>query len=564
MKNPFVLIWLLTISSLLIGQDVPKVTSKVFIENVTLNTHPGSTPFVGSILVEDGIITNIGPAIQPPFDARVIKGDSMHAYAGFIAPLSHVGLKEPKEDNERPRVERTGYPPNDVAGITPEKSISDVYQQKESSIKAMREQGFTIAHSVPFGRMMPGKGSVISLSGESFDDAVISRDHSLFAQWSTRRGVFPATLIGIMAKWRELYRNAELTMEHTKRYESNPMNRQRPTPDNATKALFPVVNKEMPVFFAAEKHRDIYRTLSLQDDLGFGLVIGEVRDVDRILDRVKKSGARVLLSLDLPEEEKKEKKKEDADSADAPSDGAETQEEKDEEKMQLMKRKEEAVARYVGQAKKLSESGIPVTFSYMDVKPKEIHTSIRRLVKSGLSEADALGALTTQAASTLGIDGIAGTLEPGKVGHMVVLTKPVFDEKAKVKMVIVDGQVHTYEVKEKEKKASGEESPDVSGTWSYKIEVPGMEPSGTMIFTKNGDLYNLEVTSNQNPGETVTAEDIEMDGSTMVFNYSMDAGGMTVSIDSELTFDGNSFEGTVSVADFGSFEITGSKDNPEK
>ena len=552
MKNLFIVIWLLAVSSLLYGQDVPSVTSKVFIENVSLNTHPGSTPFLGHILVEDGIITNIGTSITPPFDAKVIEGDSMHAYAGFIASLSHIGIKEPKEDNARPKVDRTGYPPNDIAGITPEKSVSDLYIAKEGSISDYRKQGFGIAQIAPYGKMLPGKSSVISLNGKAYDEAVIRKDNGLFARWANVRGVFPATLIGIMAKWRELYRNAELTSEHSKKYKANPVNLQRPTPDAATEALFPVVDKSIPVYFEAEKHRDIYRTLRLQKELGFDLVIAEAKDIDRISDDVMESNARVLISLDLPKEEKEKKE-------DASEDGEEN---KDTEMEELKLRKKEATERYVNQAKLLSEKGIPVAFSYIDVKPKEIHANVKRMVDNGLSESQALGALTTEAAATLGIEKIAGTLEPGKIGNLVVMTAPIFDENAKIKMVMVDGHVHTYEVKEKKKK-SGEEAPDVSGEWSYKIEVPGMTASGTMTFTKNGDTYDLEVSSNQNPGESITNEDIEMDGNNMVFSYSMPTGGMTITVENDITFDENTFEGTVSVADFGSFEITGKKIDPE-
>lgn len=573
MKNLFILMWLLTISWVLTGQDVPQVTSKTFIENVTLYTHPGSTPFLGNILIEDGIITNIGTSITAPFDARVIKGDTMHAYAGFIAPISHIGIKEPKEDNQRPKVDRTGYPPNDVAGITPEKSVSDLYTANEGSIKEYRKQGFTIAQTVPYGKMLPGKGSVISLNGESFDDAVIVKDNALFARWANVRGVFPATLIGIMAKWREMYKNAELAANHAENYQANPRNRQRPTPDAATEALFPVINNQIPVFFEAEKHRDIYRTLRLQKELGFDLVISEAKDIDRISDKVKESQARVLVSLDLPKEEKEEKdtkkpaKDDDTKTEEMEGTAGEVEDPEeintDEEKEQLNLRKKEANKRYVSQAKMLSDQNIPVAFSYIDVKPKDIHPNLRRMVKEGLSESAALGALTTEAAATLGIENIAGTLEPGKIGNLVVLTKPLLDENAKVKMVMVDGKIHSYEVTEKKKKRSGEEVADVSGEWSYKIEVPGMTPSGTMTFTKNGDTYNLEVTSNQNPGESVSTEDIELDGANMVFSYSMDAGGMTITIENDLTFDGNTFEGSVSVADFGTFEITGKKVDPE-
>ncbi len=574
MKKLLIVLWIMASLSHIYGQDVPQVTNKIFIKNATLTTHPGADPVVGHILIEDGLISDIGPNVTQPFDARIVKGDSMHVYAGFVATLSHIGLKEPKEDNQRPKVDRTGYPPNDIAGITPEKGIQDLYLANEGSISDFRKQGFVLSHTVPYGKMMPGQGSVISLGGAKFNQAVISRDNSMYAQWSSARGVFPATLIGIMAKWREMYKNAELSMAHASSYKANPLNKSRPSHDAATEALFPVINKQMSVYFSAEKHRDIHRTLRLQKDLGFNLVLTEVRDVDRILDQVKESGAGVLLSLDLPDEEKEKKKekddakegegKEDAAKDDsAKDDSAKDDSAKDEKLAELTRRQKEAVDRYVGQARMLAEQGVPFAFSYLDAKPKDIHPNLRRLIKDGLSSSDALGALTTQPAATLGISNIAGTLDKGKIGNIVMTTGPLFDEKSKIKMVIVDGKIHSYDVKEKKKKSSGEAIADVSGDWSYKIEVPGMTPSGTMTFTKNGDTYDLTVTSSQNPGESVSTTGIELDGNNMVFNYTMSAGGMNISVDNDITFDGNTFEGNVSVADFGSFEINGKKSDPE-
>jgi len=123
---------------------------------------------------------------------------------------------------------------------------------------------------------------------------------------------------------------------------------------------------------------------------------------------------------------------------------------------------------------------------------------------------------------------------------------------------------HVYEVKEKKKKSSGdEEVVDASGEWAYTIDVPGMTPSGTMTFSKSDDTYDLVVTNNQAPGESVETSGIEMEGSNMVFSYKMDAGGMKLTIDNDITFDGDTFEGTVSVGDFGTFDITGSKSTPE-
>ena len=145
MKRLFITsLWIMG-SFLVNAQEVPQVTDKIFFKNVHLNVQPGVEASLGHILIEDGIIQQVGSAITAPFDAKVIEADSMHAYPGFIASLSSIGLEKPKESTDRPKVERTGYPPNDIAGITPEKSIADIFKPSDRSITDFRKAGFTIA-----------------------------------------------------------------------------------------------------------------------------------------------------------------------------------------------------------------------------------------------------------------------------------------------------------------------------------------------------------------------------------------------------------------------------------
>ncbi|MBK9983253.1 MAG: hypothetical protein IPP15_12750 [Saprospiraceae bacterium] len=56
--------------------------------------------------------------------------------------------------------------------------------------------------------MIPGKGSLIILSGKETGQLFWKEDVSMFAQWSGAGDNYPRTVIGMMAKWRELYHNA--------------------------------------------------------------------------------------------------------------------------------------------------------------------------------------------------------------------------------------------------------------------------------------------------------------------------------------------------------------------
>lgn len=526
--------------------DPPQVTKKYFIENGNVITRPGTELAKTSILIEDGIITKVGSNLSAPYDAVVIAADSMYIYPAFIAGLSHIGLKKAEENNERPKVDRTGYPPNDVAGITPEKSIESAYNAKESSINNFREAGFAIAHVVPQGQMLPGKGSIMSLNSGDYSDAIIKEDASVFAQFEGANRVFPATTIGVMAKWRELYKNAELSLAHSKSFAANPRNKKRPAPDAATEALYSVINKDMSVYFLTEEHLDIYRALQLQKDLGFNIVLSEIKMGTNALDKIGSTPAKVLLSLDLP----KEVKKDDDDD------------EKSAEETALMDKKMQSITAHESQSAKFETANTSFAYSLIGTKAKDVMPAMHRMIKQGLSYEAALAALTTNAANQLNIGNMTGSIEAGKMGNIIIATDSIFNEGAQIKMVFVDGHQHEIEIKEKKKPSADGDAPiDIVGTWSYEIEIPGMTPSGKMMVSKDGDDIVMKLTSDQEPGDDIDGENVELDGSQMTFDFTVDTQGMSITINSDVTFDGDSFEGTVDVGDFGSFAITGQKIN---
>ena len=411
----------------------------------------------------------------------------------------------------------------------------------------MRKVGITIAHSVPYGRVFPGAGSIISLNGKPFDEAVLRYNSSLFAQWRTARGVFPATVIGIMSKWRELYRNAELAYNHMQAYLSDSKNKVRPSHDQATEGLFGVVNGTMPVFFKSESDLEIRRVIQLKKDLGFDLVVGEIKTGDAAANQLAEVGGRALVSLDLP---KPANEKEDDLS--------------DDQKL-LLARKKGSITKATQQIGTFGKLIPTTSFSFLDVKSGDIMKNIRRMIENGLSEEDALASLTTRPAEVLGISHITGSIEAGKIANLVVTTKPLFDEKSRVKMVFVDGVSHKYDVSEKSTKKNSESGEtNLAGKWSYVVDIPGMPSNGVITLSKDGGSYSGTVTTNLAPGEEFRLEKVERDGSSLTFTCNVLADGVTSVVEGALVFKEDSFEGNVEVSDLGNFSITGKRNNPDK
>ncbi|MDF1695076.1 MAG: amidohydrolase family protein [Saprospiraceae bacterium] len=558
------------------SNDAKEVTNTYYIKNAFVVQKPGMVLPNTSVLIKDGLIQSVGPNVEIPFDAKVIDADSMYVYAGFIDACSHAGIKE-EEKKDRPRVKNPGNPPKKLAGITPQKTVREAIGEKlDKSMAELRDLGFGFVHVVPRGRMLPGQGSILTTGSGATDETLVKENTSLFTQFKPARGMFPATTIGVMSQFRDLYKNAEYSNTYLKSYNMQPKGLTKPNHSAELGAMFPVVNKQMPVFFYTAKVRDVNRALILNNELGFKMVLTGVRQGWPLMDEIVAGKHSVVLSMHLPEkiedpEEEKEEDKEDAEKEEKSGEKEEGEKKKEKKKKKKKKEEDPALAmmkakkkkshdEYVGQAALFEKKGIAFSLSSLDTKTKEIKPNLLRMVEGGLSEKGALAALTTNPASLLGISNVAGTVEQGKIANIFITDKSFFDKESKIKYVFNDGGLKEFKEKKKKKKGSKGDDVSVIGTWNYTVEVPNDTQTGIMIVDGSDDNLTIRINSADEPEDFVDATNIDLDGNNLTFDINVE--GIPYSID--VTLEGTDFEGSVSVAEFGSFPMTGSlKDGPK-
>ena len=561
------------------NSDAPKLLSNTyFLQNCFVVKQPGTILPLQNVLIKDGVIADIGPVIKPPFDAQILKADSFYVYAGFIDAYSNVGVARPESASsssrpegrgERPRVQDPGNPPNDVAGITPQIQATDVYRSTDKSVSDMRTAGFAISHVAPRGLLLPGQSGIYLLGDGSNDRMLLKSPVAQTFQLEVNRGVFPSTSIAAIAKFRDLYKNAAIAGAHEEKFKTMPAGGlSRPNYTKELTSLYPVTTKKMPLHFVARSTKDVHKALSLKDELGFDLILTEVKQGWHYTDRIKKSNVQVLLSLELPEEEKAEGKKEDEKSAKKDTSSAkvmkkEIKKEQNPEKDQFDKKKQESIKEYLSQASVFEKNGVKFGFSFLNAKPSDIKKNLRRLIENGLSENYALAALTTHPAQMLGISSLAGTVDKGKLANLVITDKPYFSEKSVIKFVFVDGKKYDYSEKPKKQESKSSESSKIAGLWSYTVEVPGSLQKGKIKISKNQDEYKITVTDDSSPDKNDPASDINVDGTKVSFNIMTNL-GQPVKVDFTLEFEDKSYKGSVSVGQFGSFPIKGELEGDPK
>lgn len=534
-------------------KSVAPVGRTYAISNATIIQAPGRKIEKGTVIVKDGLITAVSAGATIPPDAVVIKGDSLFVYAGFIDGLSHTGVTKPKEEKDKEKPKDPGNPPADRVGLTPQNDVRDFLNPNDKSVEELRNLGFTVSQVVPYGNFLPGRAAIVLLGGNSPDDMVLVSDAALYSELRGTMGLYPNTVMAVMAKWRELYRNASLSKSYQSLYASNKSASARPANDRVLEAFYPVIDQKLPVLFKSEQVMETQRIFTLKNDLNFQLIIANVKEGWPILNKIKSSGAKTFLSLDLPDEVKKENTKTDQSKK-------ETKTAFDLEREALEKRQKESIGLYTSQAKEFNKAGIVFGFSALSAKTKDISANLRRIIAAGLTEDETLAALTTNPAKLLGLDDRLGTIDNGKIANLVLTDKPYFNEKAKVKYVFVDGTLYETETK-------AEKKPDAKvvgqGTWNYSAETPDGTVTGKIIIKEEKGSYSGTISNSMN-NKTTELKNVSIDKNKLTFSFVYDDNGSSLNVDASLTIDKNSIEGTMTPGGTESFPVKGTRDPKSK
>ncbi|CAM3342063.1 amidohydrolase family protein [Rhodothermus bifroesti] len=533
----------------------PVVTRTYAITQARIVVAPGRIIPQGTVVLRNGLIEAVGPNVSVPPDAFVIQGDSLVVYAGFIDGLSHVGIPAPKQEETPPqRSANPGNPPPERAGLTPERDVRVLLKPDDPSVEQLRRAGFTLAHVVPREGMLPGRGALVLLRGSSADAMIYRSDASLFVQLEPARGVYPATDMAVLARFRQLYREAARRHHLNALYAANPSGLEPPPYDAVHAAFFPVLEGKKPVFFYTEDALDLHRVLALHRELNFPVVLAGLAGSFDILEKLRASNIPLFLTLNLPEAPR-----DTAAKAIAPSDDSLAAQYRpnlrvvdyrntEAERQNLKARQALERIKYYETASRLHAAGLRFGFSTRDVEPKKIAAHLRTMGKHGLSEEAALAALTIDAARLLGIDQAVGTVEPGKLANLVITDGPLFNEKTRIRYVFVAGELFEIKAPEEARRPPTETPlPTADGTWSCTVSSPDGPVDGTLRIRQGSGT----ISSSALP-QPATLENFRLQGQQLTFGFFTSAFGQ---VTARLTLTGQTAEGSLDVPGYGTLPL---------
>ena len=516
-----------------------------------------------------------------PAGAEVIEEDTMYVYPGLIDAHSSLALEKPKQE-EQPstgggRSSRTPSGPMPTM-LSPEKLAADMLNPKDASIKKVRESGITTVLTVSEEGIFVGQSALINLNGDKPGEMILKSPVAMHIGYSLQRGTYPSTLMAVIAFQRQTFFDAQNHKLQWDRYRKQQRGIQRPLPNPSLDALASVLDGRQRVIITANSENEMKRALKLADEFGLDYILSGTVEGWRIADVLGARMKPILVSVEFPKpesvtgysfklkvegptQEKAETKPEaEAEEKDKAKAGAKEEKKEDknkEEKNKKEKNKEdEEKAELYANAGVLYQSGVKFAFTSAGLKkPEDFLKNVAKTVEHGLPKEEALKALTINPAEIFGVADQVGSIEEGKIANLIVTTGELFDEKTRVKYVFVDGKKSEVEAP-KPKKAEGEATVNVSGTWDVDVTSPMGEVSVTISLKQSGSEVTGEFKSEMGSSSIY---DGSVNGNKIQFSVKLPIGEQPVELVFTGTVEGDSMEGTIDLGEMGSAEWKGTK-----
>lgn len=458
----------------------PGFRSHVFaLTHATVVTSPGTVLKNATILVRDGLIEAVGTEVTVPADAEVVDCKGLQVYAGFIDAASSELLdnkvKHPKPEERKVdfgRYALAATRPDNRNYLSPEFLANRAITRKKNNFAAYQKAGFTSVHVLPVGKIASGQGTLLSTSELPVrESTLLETTLGSFRLYAPHGDVYPTTLMGAVAHLRQTILDTRHYEKHWKLYQDQKAFIKRPPTDVTYVALLETLHgKQVPVF-AANSRDQILRALDFCREVKIKPVILGAEEAHLCLDRLKQDSQGVICQLNFAEKpEIKEASKSEKLTTEFPEPLRVQQ-----EKIRLWQQRIQGLSQ-------LAESGLPVAFTSEKLKQhvSDVVPQLRTAVLAGFSADEALRCLTSDAARILGMEQRLGTIEKGKLAHLVVMSGPWEQKESEVRYLFVDGLKLDFTEKENKKQKEPAKiqtemkaesvTIDLAGDWGVEIE----------------------------------------------------------------------------------------------
>src|SRR5580700_2557464 len=359
------------------------------------------------VVIKDGKVAAVGPraGVEIPADFPVISAVSVTPGlidANSIVPLSgqyNIAADQDADEMSDP----------DQAEVR----VLDGFNPAEPLLRFLLEQGVTVVHVCP-GRenVIAGVTGVFRTHGTNVESMAVKFPESLLfnlgeAPKRAYRGAKPGTRMGTAALVRKAFTDAV----NYRRKRESPKAGEPPLDTNLKmESLRAVLDHKVSALFAAQKADDLMTALRLINEFHLDGKLALGAEAYLVADQIAAAKVPLIVHPTMQHAESME-----------------------------------TINSYLGNAATISEAGIPIAIGagaegYVP-KTRVVRQEAAIAMVHGLGRDAALKAITLDAARILGVDGQYGSLEPGKVGDLVLYDGDPFEYATHVVAVLVDGKL---------------------------------------------------------------------------------------------------------------------------
>jgi imidazolonepropionase-like amidohydrolase len=255
----------------------------------TVYTMAGAPIQDGTVLIENGKVTRVGPAAQ----IRVPSGYGTVSAAvvtpGLVDAHSTVGLTGYLNiPTDQDQVERS-------AAVQPELRALDAYDARERLIEWVRSFGVTTMNTGHGpGALVTGQTMVVKTRGKTVEEAAIVPAAMVVANLGEQGLAERTKTPGTRGKQVALLRG-ELIKAQGAKGSAGKKDDKREERNLKTEMFVKVLNGEMPMLVTANRARDIMTAIRLAKEFNFKMILDGCAECDLVLDEVKAAGYPVMI-----------------------------------------------------------------------------------------------------------------------------------------------------------------------------------------------------------------------------------------------------------------------------
>jgi imidazolonepropionase-like amidohydrolase len=401
------------------------VAQDVAIKGATIVTMTGERIENGVIIVRDGKIAKVGADLKVPVEATVIDAEGKVVMPGIVDVHSSAGMSQANENND----------------TVPFLSVIDSIDPKRPYFEESLRNGVTSAAVVPGNStMIGGRAAVVKTAGSYVDDMILKRDVALKISMAPRSGSrlshytkLRKTLEDVKeaqkkreekeeedakAKAEAEKKKAEdKKKEGDKKAETKKPAAKAPAAESVTaqatrEAMESLLAGKLPAYIYCSEAMDVTNAIRLVEEFKLKPIYVVGPATYKAAKALAETKAPVILDSRLVSWRTDPRTRED-------------------EKIVLTKIFSDAGCKFLMQADD-RRTGLGSHYHWYQAATA---------VKYGMSEEDALKALTIDAAKALGIDEFVGSIEAGKDADLVILSGDPLKVATWVETTIVGGEV---------------------------------------------------------------------------------------------------------------------------